>query len=308
MDRVFKSTLGKEENQELLEWFLTLTLKREMKIIKYLRNELPINTIREKTRVVDLLVEVGKNELLHIELNNNMSGEYGKTVQKRNFMYATNDYSHILERGDDYSMSCDMLSIDLSYGLGLSKQLYEYYYVENAKGDKYVEEFVILVVNMDMADWLWYNGTIEEQGKIKHLRMLNAAKKELISMSKGDIMMSKLADEIITLNENTQFRRFMSAEKEAKMWEHTERSLARKAGLAEGRKEGLKKGIKEGIKEGKKEGIKEGIKEGKNLERLNIIKTMTKNGISIEEISKMINISVIDIEDLLNKNTIENKD
>ena len=51
----------------------------------------------------------------------------------------------------------------------------------------------------------------------------------------------------------------------------------------------------------RKDGIKEGIKEGKEEERINNIKTMYKNGASIETISKLLG---FDIEYI--KNIVEN--
>jgi len=67
------------------------------------------------------------------------------------------------------------------------------------------------------------------------------------------------------------------------MWENTERSLAREEGHEEGRKE------------------------GKNEERLTIIKAMVDNGVSIENISKMINIPISTIENILRQNNSEEK-
>jgi len=45
IDRVFKAVLCNEENQALLEEFLSRIMKRKVKILKYLRNEQPVNTI-----------------------------------------------------------------------------------------------------------------------------------------------------------------------------------------------------------------------------------------------------------------------
>jgi len=281
-DRVFKSILCNEKNQRMLEWFLSLTLEKPIKIVKYLRNEQPVNTIVEKVRIVDLLVEL-EGEILHLELNNNLDGKRAKSIQRRNYIYVSSDYVSTVDRGEDYSKEHKMIAIDLSYGLGKSKPQKTHYYVQSAKGDKYIEDLMILVMNMDKVEEIWYNGTNEDKEKVRHLKMLNATKEELIKMSKGDEIMEEFTEQIVTLNENQHFRKLMSDEKAARMWENTERSLAREEGHEEGRKE------------------------GKNEERLTIIKAMVDNGVSIENISKMINIPISTIENILRQNNSEEK-
>ncbi len=267
-DRVFKSILCNEKNQRMLEWFLSLTLEKPIKIVKYLRNEQPVNTIVEKVRIVDLLVEL-EGEILHLELNNNLDGKRAKSIQRRNYIYVSSDYVSTVDRGEDYSKEHKMIAIDLSYGLGKSKPQKTHYYVQSAKGDKYIEDLMILVMNMDKVEEIWYNGTNEDKEKVRHLKMLNATKEELIKMSKGDEIMEEFTEQIVTLNENQHFRKLMSDEKAARMWENTERSLAREEGHEEGYKD--------------------------------FIKRMLSKGKTIEEISDLLDITISEIERMISK-------
>ena len=277
-DRVFKSILCKEENQRMLEWFLSLTVGRAMKIIKYLRNEQPINRVAEKSKIVDLLVEL-EGEMLHLELNNNLDSTKKKSIQRRNFMYVASDYVATIKRGEDYNQDHKMLAIDLSYGLGSKQPLYKYYYVQSEDNEKYIEDIGILVVNMDKVDDIWYNGTKKEKDKIKHLKMLNASKEELLELSKGDKMMEDFTEQIVALNENQQFRRIMSDEEEARMWANTEKNLARETGLREGKIEGKI--------------------EGKKAAQQDFINKLLEKGKSLSEISEMLDLPVENIQNIL---------
>ena len=67
----------------------------------------------------------------------------------------------------------------------------------------------------------------------------------------------------------------------------------RASGLAEGRASGLAEGRASGLTEGHASGLVEG--------QSNIIKNMSANNFSVEEISKMTNISLEEIEKLINQ-------
>ena len=88
-DRVFKTILCNEDNKELFQEFLSRLLKKKVKVIEFLRNELPVNTTEEKVKTVDVLVKVD-NDYIHIELNTN----YNKYLHIRNYIYFSTLYSN----------------------------------------------------------------------------------------------------------------------------------------------------------------------------------------------------------------------
>ncbi len=88
--------------------------------------------------------------------------------------------------------------------------------------------------------------------------------------------------EIERVNEEPEFREYMSAEEDNRKIENSIRS----EGYEDGVKYGLNKGIEQGKKEGHKQGKKEGIEE--------IVKKMMKQNYSKEEIK---NITGIDLKD-----------
>ena len=97
-------------------------------------------------------------------------------------------------------------------------------------------------------------------------------------------------EEIERVNENPEFREYMSAEEDNRKIENSIRSEGYELGVKQGLEKGLEKGLKEGIEQGKKEGIEQGKKEG--IEE--IVKEMMKQNYSKEEIK---NITGIDIDE-----------
>ena len=59
--------------------------------------------------------------------------------------------------------------------------------------------------------------------------------------------------------------------------------------------EGIKKGIEQGIEQGLEQGIEQGVELGQVL----LYKTMIKNGMSVNEISKVCSISVENLKQVL---------
>ena len=162
IDRVFKATIANEKNKDMLEEFLSRILKKKIKIIDYLRNEHPVDTVMEKVKIVDLLVQTDEM-LIHVELNNILEINL-KYIQKRNFIYVATDYVSLINRGENYNKKTPILAIDLTYGIGKNKELSTTYSYQNEWGEKYIEDLETLVINMDKAMGFWYDK--DEERKI----------------------------------------------------------------------------------------------------------------------------------------------
>ena len=63
--------------------------------------------------------------------------------------------------------------------------------------------------------------------------------------------------------------------------------------------EGIKKGIEQGIERGIEQGIEKGIEQGVELGQVLLYKTMLRNGMSVNEISKVCSISVENLKRVL---------
>lgn len=105
--------------------------------------------------------------------------------------------------------------------------------------------------------------------------MLNLEKEELEKLSKKDKVVIKYMKELERVNENPKFREYMSAEEDNKKIEN---SL-------------------------KREWMEEGLKEGSYKRNIEIAKTMLKDNMDIEIISKYTNLSKEELEKInLNNN------
>jgi len=74
----------------------------------------------------------------------------------------------------------------------------------------------------------------------------------------------------------------------------------REEGIAQGREEGIAKGREEGIAKGREEGIakgrEEGIALGEEKKKKEFISSMIQNGMKKEEIAKLFNLSLEEVE------------
>lgn len=277
IDRSFKATLGNEEHQSMLEEFLSRILKQSVRILKYMRNEQVVDSVTEKIKVVDLLVLLEDQRIVHVELNNISAGML-EEVQKRNFIYVASDYVDIVQRGDDYSIETPLIAIDLTYGLGDSAELKEVFYFQNDKGKKYIKDLEMIVVNMDRAMEYWYNKDIKKVQENKHLIMLDCGPEDLKILSEGDELVKEFADNIIKLNTNKKFRQLMTVEEDAAKLDRTMMNKARR----------------------------EGLEEGQTIGQAEIIQSFLDSGMSIEEVSKITKMPVEEIEQKLNINSHNN--
>ena len=141
-DRVFKTIFCDEDNPSLLKELLERIFKKKIESIEFLRSELPVVSVVDRSKTVDVLVKVD-NEYLHIELNCN----YKNYLHTRNFIYFTNIYSRKTVRGKKYDFKTKFIHIDFTYGLSKKIEDVTHYYVMSNNGKKYIHNFEIIEYN-----------------------------------------------------------------------------------------------------------------------------------------------------------------
>lgn len=313
-DRVFKTIFCNEDNPYLLEELLSRILKEQVKVVEFLRNELPVSNTEERTKIVDVLAKTN-DKYIHIELNNGAPSY----LHTRNFTFFADIFSSKVNRGESYDNKTFFLHIDFTYGLGMNKDEESSYYVQTENGIKYIDNFGIIEYNMDKIMKSWYNKDIEKVEQYKHLIMLDLEPNDLEELSNGDGFVESFNKEIKDLNEREMFQSLMSYEEDQRKILNTEKSLAREE-LAEIL---LEKGVSKELIEDSLNTIRETSK-GKNnfpnsmsyeeYQRMllntkkslareegqsQIIKSFIESGMTKEEISKITKISIEDIEKLL---------
>lgn len=95
-DRLFKTLVVEQEGNRLLKKILESILHVKIEELEILRNEFPIEEIRERVKTVDLLVKT-KEKYIHVELNTSTGYRF------RNFILFSNIISVKTKRGESYN-------------------------------------------------------------------------------------------------------------------------------------------------------------------------------------------------------------
>ena len=266
-DRAFKEVFGKEENKDILKKLLEEILQVEIERIEYLNLERNVDNVKVKRKHLDLYLEtnIGK---IQVEVNTTNS----KYVKPRNMSYLCDIYSHHTLIGQEYDQDTLIIQININYGQQDEKYIREYR-LRDESGKEYIKNFIIYEINMEKYMKLWYNKEEKELEKSKYIVMLNLEKEELEKLSKKDKVVIKYMKELERVNENPKFREYMSAEEDNKKIEN---SL-------------------------KREWMEEGLKEGSYKRNIEIAKTMLKDNMDIEIISKYTNLSKEELEKIKEK-------
>ena len=161
----------------------------------------------------------------------------------------------------------------------------EYILKSKEYGDTYIDNFRIMVYNMDKLKEVWYH----EGGKgikgYKHLLMMDLQPEELDELG-NDLIVKKYKERLKEMNDIDTYIPPISREQDAIMLENTFRRYYREEGLKEGREEGLKQGIEQGIEQ----------------KQLEVIKNLYKNGVDINTIAIGVNLTFEEVKKIIEKN------
>ena len=281
-DIAFKMLFCNENNTYLIKNFLKNTLGIEVEKLQFLNNELAINYLGERRKIVDSLMCVNDNIYIGVEVNYPRDSENSL----RNYCFFQKIVSTKTESSQDYNVGDTFIQIDLSYKLNKKYGIIEEYRPRNKRGNLvYVENVKIIEYSMDKIINVWYDKNEEEIEKYKYLIMLGLNKKQLDIFCKkyeGDEYIMKYKERIEKLNNDKKFQRFVDYETDVRFKINT----ATNKGIATGIERGIKKGREQGIAKGLKEGREEGIATGCQQ----VAKNMLKKGISVSVISECTNI------------------
>ena len=265
-DNVFKAIFCNENNTFLLKTLIERCLKIKIEIIEIHAPEKIKENIYAKGQILDVLVKVD-NRLINIEVN---SGFYDG-VHRRNFGYAGSKYSEEVKIGENYLDMNEVIQINFTWGLPQKYSILgEYLLVDKKTEIKFVDNFSIFEYNMDKIRELWYSGDKEYE----FLAILDFNKEELKKIGKGDEYMSEFKKKIESLNDNREYKEFLTAEEDMKKTNNTFKE----------------RGRREGIEEGKVLGIEES--------KVEIAKKLFKENIDEQIISKVTGLSMEKIRDL----------
>ncbi|MDR2999675.1 MAG: PD-(D/E)XK nuclease family transposase, partial [Fibromonadaceae bacterium] len=265
-------------NFVVLEGFLTVLLKTNVKIHRMLESEGNQEHEHSKFNRVDMIAELGNGELAIVEVQNNREVDYFQ----RMLYGASKAVTEYIGLGDAYSKIKKVYSVSIVYfGLGqgedyayhgktefrginktedilrLSKKQQEQFKHEFA-GDLYPEYFLLRVDDFDSVakssfeEWISFlkTGDIPESFTAPGLREAR----------------ERLREDNMTEAERLRYRSYMEALRHARS--------ALNTSFMEGEDKGRKEGRVEGRKEGRAEGRKEAQEE---------LFALLENGLSLEE-------------------------
>ena len=134
------------------------------------------------------------------------------------------------------------------------------YKIRDKHNNEFIRNFIIYDINMEKVKDIWYSKSKKEIENNKYLIMLDLDLEELDELSKisKDRRVNKYMNEVKRVNEDPEFREFISAEEDNRKIENS-----------------IKKELRE-----------DGIKEGQKEEKIEIAKNMLNEGIDINVISK----------------------
>ncbi|MFR5756383.1 MAG: Rpn family recombination-promoting nuclease/putative transposase [Lachnospiraceae bacterium] len=279
-DRVFKSVLSSIEARDYLIDIISgitglpkANLKKDMTFVD---SEHRISSKNESKKISDLVVEV-KDNVINLEMNNT----YYKKLVDRNFEYIAKLKSNLI--GESYNKIRKVIQINFdNFNRYNDDRVVIKFEMRDEKGIKEgvsLESYHVILPNVKEK---YYNENNKDDliGKL------------VIFVAERDEELQKLIDKHIELRPVGKKLVEISREEEARgIYDLEEHERRVRNSLIE---DALEDGWNRGKKEGKEEGIKEGIKENK----LSVAKKLSEEGISLDIIKKVTNLSDDDIKAL----------
>ena len=279
-DRVFKSVLSSIEARDYLIDIISgitglpkANLKKDMTFVD---SEHRISSKNESKKISDLVVEV-KDNVINLEMNNT----YYKKLVDRNFEYIAKLKSNLI--GESYNKIRKVIQINFdNFNKYNDDRVVIKFEMRDEKGIKEgvsLESYHVILPNVKEK---YYNENNKDDliGKL------------VIFVAERDEELQKLIDKHIELRPVGKKLVEISREEEARgIYDLEEHERRVRNSLIE---DALEDGWNRGKKEGKEEGRIEGIKENK----LSVAKKLSEEGISLDIIKKVTNLSDDDIKAL----------
>ena len=170
--------------------------------------------------------------------------------------------------------------------------------LRDEEGKNFVSNLLIYEFYMDNYLKIWYSKNKKEIEKNKHIIMLDLEPKELSDLSQNDKVVKIYMEEIKRVNEDPEFREYMSAEEDNRKIENSLKDSWLKQGIKQGIEQGIEQGIKQGVEQGIERGIEQGIEQGSKEASLKIAKEFLNMGVKKEDVIKATGLSKTEIDEL----------
>ena len=286
-DRVFKTLVNSgEKGKIILEAILKTVFEETVEVLEFLSVEQPLEKVTEKKKTLDCLVKV-KDKYVNVEINLN---DYDIAKAVRNFAYLCSFYSQNTRKGQTYDTETLCVQVNINFGYSpynRSDKIVTKAYMQDEDG-VIIDNFAIWNMYVENIRRLCYNNS-KERDKYRYILMLDEDKDNLELFYPSDDIVSIYKGELMRLNSDADFVWDITEEEDAQKLFNTRMYLAEKEGLEKGMAQGMAQGIEQGI-------------EQKNID---VIKNMLSLNASIEDITKVVELSVDEVKKIIIDNKLE---
>lgn len=269
--------------QSILE-YTKLDIDIEDKELVIKNNELPLKNYKSKQLICDYIIKLDEDLSLNIEINN----FYYPDMVERNMSYSFKIYYEHFKSGDTrvkYN-KYNLLQVNFNNFKNPNDRTINMYYMIDKDDINNLLSKNLCIINIDIASCfnLVYNKT-----KLRDISCLERLAGMLYCEYLEDI--SKiLGGDILTMNEKEKLLndiKLKSTDEEVQESLRLEDDIEYRFELVE--EDALERGIKQGIEQGIEQNI------------INTIISMFQNNISIDVISKVVNKTIEEVEDVISK-------
>ena len=330
-DEIFKAVYFSDDI-ELTKYFLSNILNKKIVSLNREANELFAETIFGKKHLLDALYTINNKIICNVEINTS----YKSYINNRNFAFTARIYSDYTRRGEKYSNNKIFVHVDITCGLPQNyKNDIDYFKEQNEEKVQYIQNFVIIVKNVDKIMQHWYNRSDKKEypfiDMYAYIMVMCLSECEIEELVNGPYLskdnkeiIGKIGRKVIAMNNSSSWYTPFCGVEEKYLWflHHESRELAKKEAkkiakkMAKGMAENMAKSIAENMvkeeaeKLAKVEAQKLAKVEAEKLAKVeaqklakekikytnDIIKRMLNLNFEPKVISESLNISIDDIE------------
>ena len=287
-DKMFKSVLTSKEARGYLASIISdITGLPKNKIEKDMiikNSEYSINSISEKKKISDLVVEI-KDSVINLEMNK----YYYDGLIDRNHEYIAKIRESLVKEGETYSELKKIIQINFdNYNKYKpdDRVIIKFEMRDKEKGVEEgvgIESYHVILPNVKEK---YYNEDNKDELVGKLVIMVEERYEELEKLIEKYTELRPVGKKMVEISRDEELQGIYDAEEHARKVRNSIMATELKKNFFEGLNKGMKKGIKEGIKEGRKEGINSTASKmlKKDME-VDLISELT--GLSIDEIIKL---------------------
>jgi predicted transposase/invertase (TIGR01784 family) len=292
-DFVFKKLFGEPGNEDILKALLEAILGITFKKVEPRRDTVLSKDIKsDKTGILDVRATLDDDKVVNVEMQ--VNPDYN--MFKRTCFYISKLYSEGLQEGQKYSELKKAIAINiLSHDLLKKNRCHSIFQLKDQDNDDIQFKEIIEIHFIELPN---INSDEEISERLSQwLRFINFEEESVIDMlSQKNKDIEKAKEKLEVLSRDEQMR--IVAENRAKYLSDYN------SNMAGAREEGLRAGLEQGIEKGIEQGIERGIEEGKKEAIILIVIKSYKNGMTVEQISEILELSIEEVKTIIEENNI----